>query len=180
VERYGGGRIAIVEYDPAWPAMFEDERAVIRRTLGALVVNIEPIGSTAVEGLPSKPIIDLLVTVRSLAEARTFCVAPLEALGYTYMPEYESWLPEELFFRKRMPAPWTHHVHVVEPSHARRQEWLLFRDYLRAHADVARAYAELKKTLAETCGEDIACYRTGKNAFVQSVVAKARAEIAQR
>ena len=75
-----------------------------------------------------------------------------------------------------MPAPWTHHVHVVEPSHPRRQEWLLFRDYLRAPADVARAYADLKKTLAATCGEDIACYRDGKSVFVQAVTAKARAE----
>jgi GrpB-like predicted nucleotidyltransferase (UPF0157 family) len=44
----------------------------------------------------------------------------------------------------------------------------------------ARAYAELKRTLAATCGEDIACYRTGKSAFVQSVLAKARAETATR
>jgi GrpB-like predicted nucleotidyltransferase (UPF0157 family) len=107
VERYGGGRIAIVEYDPAWPVMFEEERVAVLRALGPIAVQIDHIGSTAVPGLPSKPIIDLLVTVRSLVEARTSCVAPLEGLGYTYLPEYESWLTEELFFRKRMPAPWT-------------------------------------------------------------------------
>src|SRR5262249_23346505 len=133
------------------------------------------IGSTAVPGLPAKPIIDLLVGVRSLAEARTRAVAPLQALGYAYLPEYESWLPGELFFRKGVPGPWTHHVHLMEQANPRWADLVLFRDRLRAHPEDAAAYAAEKRRLAAAAGEDIAHYRTGKNDFVAAAIARARA-----
>jgi len=65
VERYGAGQIVVADYDPAWSAKFEQERAALAPLLGALVLSIEHFGSTAVPGLAAKPIIDLLVGVRS-------------------------------------------------------------------------------------------------------------------
>lgn len=172
MERYGGGQIVVVDYRPEWPAMFDEERAKIADALGPLAVAIEHIGSTSVPGLGAKPIIDLLVGVRSLAEARSRCIEPIEALGYTHLPEYRAWLPEQIFFRKGM--PWTHHVHVMEPSHPRWDYYLLFRDYLRAHPEAASAYALLKRNLATAHKDDIAAYRTAKNDFVVETLAKAR------
>ena len=174
-ERYGGGPIVVRDYDPAWAALFERERTHVRDALGPIVVTVEHVGSTAVPGLAAKPIIDLLVAVRSLPEARSRCVQPLQALGYTYMAEYESWLPGEMMFRKGPPGPWTHHVHVTEPSSPRWQELVLIRDYLRGHADVAAAYGDLKKALALVFGDDIIGYRNAKGPFLQAVMAKARA-----
>ena len=175
MERYGAGQIVVADYDPAWSAKFEHERAALATLLGALVLSIEHFGSTAVPGLAAKPIIDLLVSVRSLDEARSCCIEPLRAAGYTYVTEYESFLPGELFFRKGVPGPWTHHVHMMEPSNPRGQDWLLFRDFLRAHPETARDYADRKRALAVEFGDDIAGYRNGKHAFVTSVTAKARA-----
>lgn len=176
MERYGGGLIVVADYDPAWPAMFEQERAKLSTALGPLTVTIEHVGSTAVPGLAAKPVIDLLVGVHSLVEARSRGIEPLRALGYTYMPEYQSWLPDELFFRKGIPGPWTHHVHIMEPSSPRWRNRLLFRDYLRAHPDAARTYAKLKRDLAAAVKDDIAAYRTAKDGFVAEIVARARAE----
>jgi GrpB-like predicted nucleotidyltransferase (UPF0157 family) len=175
MERYGGGSIVVADYDRAWPAMFAEERANLRTLLGPLVLTIEHMGSTAVPGLAAKPIIDLLVGVRSLADARSPCIERLGASGYTYLPEYDSWLPGELFFRKGAPGPWTHHAHVMEPSHPRWERFLLFRDYLRAHPDAAFAYANLKRRLADAHGEDIAGYRSAKHDFVEAAITKARA-----
>jgi GrpB-like predicted nucleotidyltransferase (UPF0157 family) len=175
-ERYGGGRIVICEYDPSWPAQFEQERVLLHEALAPMVIAIEHVGSTAVPGLAAKPIIDLLASVRSLAEARSRCVQPLEALGYTYLPENESWLPEEMMFRKGVPGPWTHHVHVMEPSSPRWDELILIRDYLRRHLETATAYADLKKLLADRFEDDIAGYRAAKGSFLQSLIAAARAE----
>ena len=79
-------------------------------TLDPFVLTIEHIGSTAVPGLAAKPIIDLQASVRRLPEAQSRCVEPLQALGYTYLPQYEAWLPGELFFRKALAGPWTHHL----------------------------------------------------------------------
>jgi GrpB-like predicted nucleotidyltransferase (UPF0157 family) len=53
------------------------------------VLTIEHVGSTSVLGLAAKPIIDLLVGVRSLTEARSCCIEPIQALGYTYLPQYD-------------------------------------------------------------------------------------------
>ena len=119
MERYGGGSIVVCDYDPTWVALFELERTQLSNVLGSRMTAIEHVGSTSVPGLVAKPIIDLLVGVKSLPEARSCCLDPLEALGYAYMPEYEPWLPEELFFRKGIGGPWTHHVHMMEPSNPR-------------------------------------------------------------
>jgi GrpB-like predicted nucleotidyltransferase (UPF0157 family) len=175
MEKYGAGSIVVSEYDPTWPALFEQERARIKHALCSFALVIEHVGSTAVPGLPSKPIIDLLVGVASLEQARERCIEPLEALGYNYMPEYASWLPDELFFRKGPPGPWTHHVHMMEPSRPPWETRLVFRDYLRAHPEAARAYANVKRGLAASSNDDIEAYRTGKDVFVQETTAKARA-----
>src|SRR5260221_13827892 len=137
MERYGSGPIVVADYNPAWPAMFERERANLHAALGSLVVRIEHVGSTAVPGLAAKPIIDLLVGVRSLTQARCRGIESLQDLGYTYLPEYQSWLPDELFFRKGIPGPWTHHAHLMEPFNPGWERRLLFRDYLRAHREAA-------------------------------------------
>jgi GrpB-like predicted nucleotidyltransferase (UPF0157 family) len=63
--------------------MFDQERTQVQDALGSLVVTVEHVGSTAVPGLAAKPIIDLLVEVRSLPQARSCCIEPLQALRYT-------------------------------------------------------------------------------------------------
>ena len=107
MEKYGAGSINVSEYDPDWPALFEQESTRIKEALGPDALAIEHVGSTSVHGLPSKPIIDLMVGVASFEEAKKRCIGPIEELGYIYIPAYASWLPGELFFRKGPPGPWT-------------------------------------------------------------------------
>jgi GrpB-like predicted nucleotidyltransferase (UPF0157 family) len=174
MEKYGAGAIVVADYDPNWPILFEQESTRIKKALGLFALAIEHIGSTAVPGLPSKPIIDLLVGVPSLEEATERWIEPIRSLGYTYMPEYASWLPGELFFRKGPPGPWTHHVHLMQPSNPRWEALMVFRDYLRADSETAQAYANIKRALAASSVDDIAAYRNGKNLFVEETTAKAR------
>ena len=178
-ERYVGGIIKVSDYDPAWPRMFAEESAKLRAVLGRLLVGIEHIGSTAVPGLPAKPIIDLLVGVRSLAQARVRCIKPLQALGYNYIPEYEAFLPGELFFR-RTGETIGHHLHVMEPTNPRWERLVVFRDHLRTHPRAARAYADLKRALAARCRDDIAAYRTAKHDFVEKATEKGLANRRRR
>src|SRR5215471_10612300 len=175
MERYGAGSIVVCDYDPNWSTLFEQESTRIKNALGSFALAVEHMGSTAVPGLPSKPIIDLLVGVPSLEEAKGRCIEPIEELGYVYIADYASWLPGELFFRKGPPGPWTHHVHLMEPSHPRWDALLVFRDYLRAHPGAAHADAAIKRALAASSKDDIAAYRTGKGIFVEETTAKARA-----
>lgn len=175
VERYGGGSIVISDYDPAWSVMFEQERRNLDTALGPLVLTIEHVGSTAVPGLAAKPIIDLQASVHNLAEAQSRCVSPLRALGYTYLPQHAAWLPGELFFRKALAGPWTHHLHILQSDDPRWQDRLLFRDYLRNHPEAAASYEKLKRDLAAAFNDDISGYRNAKDAFVAATMASAGA-----
>jgi GrpB-like predicted nucleotidyltransferase (UPF0157 family) len=166
--------IVIVEYDPHWSNIFAQEAAQIAEILNKdLIVGIEHIGSTAVPGLAAKPIVDLLVIVYSLVEAKRVAVSPLEKLGYAY------WLDnpdsQRMFFVKGLPpnSPRTHHIHMVE-SGSVLQERLLFRDYLRAHPDEAVRYAQLKRHLAQQFSNDREAYTSGKTEYVQSIMQKVR------
>ncbi len=77
--------VVIVEYDRAWPRMFEEEKARILTAAGRRIMAIEHIGSTAVPGLGGKPIIDILAGVGVIAEAAP-CVPMLRTIGYLYHP----------------------------------------------------------------------------------------------
>src|SRR5215510_2408729 len=68
---------------------------------------------------------------------------------------------------KGPPGPWTHHVHLMEPTAVRWSEQLLFRDYLRAHPEVAQEYGQLKRTFATAVGDDDVGFRAGKPPFIQ-------------
>ena len=91
--------VIIVEYDPRWPTLYEEERERILRAVGDLVVAIEHVGSTAVPNLGGKPIIDIMPAVRRLEDAE-LCVEPLGGIGYEYVPEYNDIIPERRYFHK--------------------------------------------------------------------------------
>ncbi len=169
--------IEIVAYDPDWPARFEAEAAELHRVLDpALVVGLEHFGSTAIAGLAAKPVIDILIAVRSLAAARSAFVGPLRGLGYVFWAENPK--TDRLFFVKGMPpygARRTHHVHVTEPTGEPWQR-LAFRDYLRAHPDEAKRYERLKFDLAARHRNDREAYTDAKTAYVDEIVALARGE----
>jgi GrpB-like predicted nucleotidyltransferase (UPF0157 family) len=166
--------VVIVEYDPCWSQMFEEEAARVASVLSRnLIVRIHHIGSTAVPGLVAKPIIDLLVSVHSLVEAKQVAVSPLEELGYAYW--FDNPDPQRMFFVKGLPpnSPRTHHIHMVE-SGSILLERLLFRDYLREHPNEALRYAQLKRHLAKQFLTDREAYTSGKTEYIQSVMHKAQ------
>jgi GrpB-like predicted nucleotidyltransferase (UPF0157 family) len=136
---------------------------------------VEHIGSTSVPGLAAKPIIDVMVAIRSLADAPA-CVAPLAAIGYEYVPEHEAVMPERRYFRRGRGGAGTHHLHMVERSSAFWEEHLLFRDYLRAHSEAAAEYERLKRELAAAHGSDRGAYTAAKTDFIKSSVERAREE----
>ncbi len=166
--------IEIVEYDERWPAMYAAEATRLCDTLPAsLILAMEHFGSTAIPGLAAKPVIDILVAVRSIEQARAVAVEPLRALGYAFWADNPK--RDRLFFVRGLPpAPCrTHHVHVTELDG---EMWgrLLFRDYLRAHPEEAARYATLKRALAERHRDDREAYTEAKASYVVEVMARAR------
>ena len=170
--------VAVVPYDPCWPEVFEQERLHLLACLPpALVKRIEHFGSTAVPGLPAKPIVDMLVEVTSLDETRLRIAPLLEAQGYDYFwrpswgddtPPYYAW-----FIKRDKNGNRTHHIHMVE-THFEHWDRLLFRDYLIEHPDVAREYGKLKMKLSDAHRNDRVAYTRAKSDFIRAVTEKAK------
>ncbi len=166
--------VQIVDYDPRWPAMFEDEKSRIMDAVGEWLVDVQHVGSTSVPGLAAKPIIDMMPTLRDLGDAR-HCIAPLEALGYEYVPQFETILPERRYFRRGEVQIYSHHVHMVQADTAFWRRHIEFRDYLREHPEAAREYAALKRELAERYRTDRVAYTDAKTEFIRGIEARAAA-----
>lgn len=166
--------IVVADYDANWPRLFELERHRILTVVGDVVVAIEHVGSTAVPGLAAKPIIDILAGVPRLADADD-CIEPLTLLGYEYVPEFESAIPDRRFFRRGSGETATHHVHVVEFDGNFWNQHVGFRDHLRTHPDDAARYAVLKKNLAARLGHDREAYTDAKASFIQDILRKSHA-----
>jgi GrpB-like predicted nucleotidyltransferase (UPF0157 family) len=164
-------------YDPRWPIDFGIERDRIARALGPIARRIDHHGSTAVPGLDAKPIIDIQVSIERLQPMEPYA-APLAALGYVHVPSADDAVCP--FFHRPGAWPHTHHVHVVEAGGEEETRTLAFRDFLRAHHEVAQEYLALKKRLAGTAdAADPAsreAYAKAKTAFVEGVVRKALAD----
>lgn len=162
--------IVIAGYDEHWPAMFEVERTHIVDAIGDWLADIQHVGSTAVPGLAAKPVIDIMPGLRSLDDA-PHIIAPMQRLGYEYVPEFEAQLPERRYFRKGLPR--THQLHVVETTSPFWHRHLAFRDYLRSHADTRDEYAALKRKLAAQHTHNRDDYTEGKTDFIRGVEEKA-------
>jgi GrpB-like predicted nucleotidyltransferase (UPF0157 family) len=164
--------LVIVDYDPDWPRLYEQERDLIVQAIGHIIADIEHIGSTAIPGLGAKPVIDLMVGLHRLDDAAA-CIPLLETIGHIYHPEFEDQVPDRRFFRKGPDWARTHHVHMVERSSKFWADRILFRDYMRTHEEDAMVYLIMKKGLAARFGSNRRGYSDAKASFVEAILAKA-------
>ena len=160
--------VRVVSYDTRWPALFRAEAARLTEAVAAAgipALTFEHVGSTAVPGLPAKPILDIAAGRRCKSPADIY-VPVLEAAGYIYRGD--SGLPGREFFRRGNPR--SHHLHLVERGGWHWQRYLGFRDALRAEAALRDAYAAVKHELAARYPHDREAYIEGKTAFVENVL----------
>jgi GrpB-like predicted nucleotidyltransferase (UPF0157 family) len=165
--------IRLEPHNPEWALLYERERARLGAALGDHVLDLQHVGSTAIPGIWAKPILDSAAAVAAY-EAAAVCIAPLEALGYTYRGE--NGIPRRRYFVQRTPDGETTlvHLHMLEVHSAEWENHLLFRDYLRAHTVDAQAYQALKEGLMARYPHDRGAYTEGKEAFVARILVQAR------
>jgi GrpB-like predicted nucleotidyltransferase (UPF0157 family)/GNAT superfamily N-acetyltransferase/chloramphenicol 3-O-phosphotransferase len=164
------GPLVIEDYDPEWPARFRELAVPIRERLAGVAVAVEHVGSTAVEGLAAKPVVDIDVVVRTGA-AVSEAIGLLRSLGYTY--QGDKGVPGREAFMWPPGSP-PHHVYVVVEGSKPLVDHLEFRDYLRRHPEVTREYGALKRELAEQFTTDRVTYTDAKTDFIIAVLERAR------
>lgn len=165
-----GSRVVLREHDPSSTARFEAEAAALRRALGPVALAIHHIGSTAVEGLVAKPIVDILVVGLS-TEALDGRRQALEALGFRWRGE-NGIAGRRYLDRPDAMAPLgrSAHVHAFAQGHFEIARHLRFRDALRASPELRNAYGALKRALARLHENDGARYQEGKAAFIETAL----------
>ena len=163
--------VRLVPYDPTWPLEFEAEVERIERACDGRPIKLEHVGSTSIPGLSAKPVIDILAGRPGNVPGARYVIA-FKQLGYEHKGAYG--IPGRNYFRKGVPR--THHVHLVSWSSDLWRDHLLFRDYLRAHPEIAREYETIKRELATMYLQDKEQYTDAKGPFVRSIVRRAREE----
>lgn len=153
----------ISPYQSVWPEVYAEEEQKLQAIFGDAAIEIEHIGSTAIEGLASKPIIDIAVMIDTADAADGFTEA-LAQIGYEFEPAQHSGIPERHFYFKGNPP----HFHLSIAYTDVGGFWprqIFFRDYLRAHREACDEYAKLKVDLV---AEDPSgkTYSAGKTDFV--------------
>ncbi|MDQ1281378.1 MAG: hypothetical protein QG670_2643 [Thermoproteota archaeon] len=173
-ESYLSHPVVIVDYNPKWPVIFEEEKKRILEAAGCKIRAIQHIGSTAVPGLGAKPIVDMMAGVDSSTDADE-CLSLLCPIGYTDItpePGNTDWY--HCLGKRDLDNMTYLHLHLMRFLSYDWGRHLLFRDFLRSHNDVAIQYFELKKSLAAKYGADRVGYTNAKTSFIESVVALAR------
>ena len=158
--------IVVMPYDEKWAQAFLDIKSKLDAVLGGLPISIEHVGSTSVQGLAAKPIIDIDVVVR-----RTDVGAAIKALATIgYEHEGNGGIEDrEMFKYSGKENLMEHHLYVCPEDSAELKRHVLFRDYLRAHPDAVQAYSQIKKEAAELYPHDIDSYINHKGTVIEKI-----------
>jgi len=163
------GRIVVLDHDPAWSATFFRLRARIWPVVNDLATSIEHVGSTSVEGLPAKPVIDMTIVVRAASKMPTV-IDRLATIDYRHSGDLGVPGREAFAGSGRAPA---HHLYACVEGNLGLRNHLAIRDQLRRRPAQAQAYGELKKRLAARFPDDIDAYVDGKTDFLLAILADA-------
>jgi GrpB-like predicted nucleotidyltransferase (UPF0157 family) len=182
-------RIKIVPYDDQWPKHYRLLANEIRMAAGDMAVSIEHVGSTAVDGLSAKPIIDIMVGMATIDELDLIVPLLIDS-GFTFLiSERHINVGRRTFFL------YNHQDGVIPPQKINIQDrdisasgfeeiahihcwifdspdWhrhLAFRDYLRAHSSDREMYQMLKENLSARDWESSMAYSKAKNEFIADI-----------
>lgn len=164
------GTVRLEPQDSAWGQSAREVIAALRKILGPDARDIQHIGSTAIQGILAKPIIDIAVGVEDLAHMRGHD-AELAERGFLFRGED---VPGQLLHVLTGPEDIrTHHIHTVIWEQKDWNNYINFRDYLNCHPDMAQRYSQLKEKLWGQYGEDRRAYTQSKQALIDEILARA-------
>ncbi len=159
--------ILVEDHDPAWAGRFADVEARLRQTLGALIVSVEHVGSTAVPGLPAKPVIDVDLLLPDAVTEADYVPALAEA-GYRLVLREPWWYGHRMLVSPAADV----HLHIWPRSAPEPIRHKLFRDWLRSHPEDRDRYALTKRRLAGESSDRPGDYSLAKSDVIDEIFAR--------
>lgn len=160
--------VEIADYDPLWPTRFEQMRELLAEALADTALRIDHVGSTAVPGLPAKPVVDIQVSVSDVDDETTYR-KEIEAQGFALRYREAG----HRYFRPPPGLARLWQVHVCTVGSKWERDHLLFRDYLRAHSAAADEYGRIKRLAASVHANDRIAYTDAKGPWIERALADA-------
>ncbi len=167
------GIVELEEYNSNWKNEYEREEKLLKEVLGNRIIEIHHIGSTSIEGLKAKPVIDILIVINNLDE-----ITEIEELlkPYDYDNRGPQGVSDRFFFAKGPEDARTHYIHFTTPNSNTYYNQVYFKRYLTNHPEYIKKYCELKQELAEKYADERPKYTAGKNEFITNVINLAKEE----
>jgi len=163
------GTVSLENYNSQWKEEFSKEKENLIIMFGDIALSVEHVGSTSIEGLSAKPIIDISIGIKNLNDFEKVKTKFTENAEYSVK---EDSLSNEVLIRKGPEDNRTHFIHVMEIESPRYRNTIEFRDYLRSNPSELKKYEDLKYELAEKYPNDRKMYTSSKNDFIVSILEK--------
>ena len=160
-------RVVVVPYDEAWKNAFEEIKTEIEAEIGDLIIGIEHVGSTSVEGMSAKPCIDIDVIIKDYSVFDEI-VRKLGVIGYIH--EVDLGIKDrEAFKYADKPHLMLHHLYVCPRDSEELHRHIVFRDFLRENPEAVKKYSRVKETAAQLFPDSIDQYIEYKSPCIEEL-----------
>lgn len=164
--------IILTEHKSYWADWYDEEIAVLKNILPPSA-EYQHIGSTAIDGIRAKPIIDILIVVKSESQLK-YTAATLQKNGYIVMSVSENRISLNKGYTQNGFAEKVFHLHLRLEND---KDEIYFRDYLNSHCEVAKEYEKLKLELWKKYEHNRDAYTEAKTEFVKKYTDLAKQDL---
>ena len=173
------GTVQLCEHEKEWEIEAQNTITRLKEILGDVITDIQHVGSTSIPSIKAKPIIDIALAVDKFDDILAY-EKELKDAGFYYRPGAQASIRNQLLFAcgnyyDGSGDLQTHFIHVVLTNSMDWINYINFRDYLNGTPSVAKAYEDLKATLALQAPVDSGRekYLKGKHDFIIYTLRKA-------
>lgn len=160
-------KVVVLPYDRTWKYAFEEIKREIEGAIGDLIIGVEHVGSTSVEGLSAKPIIDIDVVIKDYS---TFdaVVSKLESIGYIHEGNLGI-KDREAFKYSDKPHLQQHHLYVCPQQSEELYRHITFRNFLVNNSEAVKKYSAVKEKAAQLFPDNIEKYIEYKSPCIEEL-----------
>lgn len=163
----GTKNVIVLPYDPKWKNDFDEIKQELVNAIGDIIVGIEHVGSTSVEGLSAKPIIDIDVVISDYSVFDNV-VSKLSTIGYVHKGDLGI-KDREVFKYSDKPHLLKHHLYVCPQNSKELLRHITFRDFLRSNPEAVKKYSKVKENAAKLFPDNMDKYIEYKSPCIEEL-----------